>query len=209
LRASWIAKDGRYRVQVFPKGDGRDITQLTHFLKAVRTVAPDASGPPVIIHETGRIVTRAFLVAGVLGLISITILLFAILRRAADVGRVLAPLVLAALLTLGTCAAAGFQLNFANIIALPLLLGVGVTFPIYMVSAWRDGERLLLTSPAGRGMFYSALTTASAFGSLMLSRHPGMRGMGELLTMSLAYTLLATLLFLPALLGPSEYKVGD
>jgi predicted RND superfamily exporter protein len=143
-----------------------------------------------------------------LALIGITTLLFAILRRPADVGRVMAPLLLAGLLTLGTCAAMNFPLNFANIIALPLLLGVGVTFPIYLVSAWRDGEELLLTSPAGRGMFYSALTTGSAFGSLMLSQHPGMASMGALLTMSLAYTLLATLLFLPALLGRPVAKVG-
>jgi predicted RND superfamily exporter protein len=154
-----------------------------------------------MIYETGRIVTGAFATAAALALITITVLLFAVLRKPADVGRVLVPLLFAGLLTLGTCAAAGFALNFANIIALPLLLGVGVTFPIYLVTAWRDGESLLLTSPAGRGMVFSALTTAAAFGSLALSRHPGTAGMGLLLAMALGYTLLATLLMLPALLG--------
>ena len=105
------------------------------------------------------------------------------------------------MLTLGTCPLIGLDLNFANIIALPLLLGIGVTFPIYLVIAWRGGEALLLTSPAGRGMLYSALTTAAAFGSLMLSDHPGTASMGALLALALMFTLLATLLVLPALLG--------
>ncbi|TAL03511.1 MAG: hopanoid biosynthesis-associated RND transporter HpnN [Rhodospirillaceae bacterium] len=201
LRASWIAKDGRYRIQVFPKADGRDVTALADFLAAVRRVAPDASGPPATIYESGRIVTHAFATAAALALVSITGLLFVVLRRPADVGRVLAPLLLAGLLTLGTCAAIGFPLNFANIIALPLLLGVGVTFPIYLVTAWRDGEGLLLTSPSGRGMLFSALTTAAAFGSLALSRHPGTAAMGELLAMALGYVMLTTLFMLPALLG--------
>jgi predicted RND superfamily exporter protein len=119
---------------------------------------------------------------------------------------VLAPLLLAALLTLGTCAATGLALNFANIIGLPLLLGVGVTFPIYLVAAWRDGEGMLLTSPAARAVIFSALTTAGAFGSLALSKHPGTSGLGVLLSIALGYTLLTTLIVLPALLGtpPSE-----
>ncbi len=203
LRATFIARDGRYRVQAFPAGAGADAGNLAQFLAAVRTVAPDAGGAPVAIYESGRVVTNAFATAGALALVTITLLLFVVVRRADDVARVLTPLLFAALLTLGTCALTGFPLNFANIIALPLLLGVGVTFPIYFVSVWRDGEGLLLSSPAGRGMLFSALTTGAAFGSLALSKHPGTAAMGELLAMSLAYTLLATLILLPALLGPA------
>ncbi len=201
LKASWIAADGRYRVQLFPAGDAREITTLTDFVNAVRAVAPDAIGPPVIIYETGKIVTRAFAIAAGLALVTITLLLLAVLRDIGDVLRVLAPLLLAALLTLGTCAATGLALNFANIIGLPLLLGVGVTFPIYLVAAWRDGEGMLLTSPAARGMIFSALTTAGAFGSLAISKHPGTAGLGVLLSLALGYTLLTTLIVLPALLG--------
>jgi hopanoid biosynthesis associated RND transporter like protein HpnN len=209
LRATYIATDGRYRVQAFPAGKGADAESLKQFLFAVRAVAPDAIGSPVVIYETGRIVTRAFLTAAVLALFTITILLFVVVRRPDDVARVLAPLLFAALLTLGTCALVKFPLNFANIIALPLLLGVGVTFPIYFVSAWRDGEGLLLSSPAGRGMVFSALTTAAAFGSLALSKHTGTAAMGMLLTMALAYTLVATLVLLPALLGPAPQRTPD
>jgi len=206
LRDTFMATDGRYRVQIHPKGGGSDGDVLTQFLTSVRTVAPEAFGTPVVIYESGRIVTQAFGIAAGLSLAAITILLFVIIRRIGDVARVMAPLLLAGVLTLGTCALTGFKLNFANIIALPLLLGVGVAFPIYFVTAWREGEEHLLASPAGRGMLYSALTTAAAFGSLAISKHTGTAAMGILLTMALAYTLLATLVFLPALLGAAPQQ---
>ncbi len=202
LRDTFISRDGRYRVQAFPKTVGGNAADLNVFLKAVQTVVPDVIGAPLVIYESGRIVTGAFRTAALLALAAITVLLFIVLRRPADVARVLAPLLLAGLLTLGTCAAVGLAINFANIIALPLLLGVGVTFPIYFVTAWREGEAVLLASPAGRGMLYSALTTGAAFGSLAISTHTGTASLGILLTMALVYTLLATLIFLPALLGP-------
>ncbi len=205
LRSTYISQDGRYRVQVFPAGAGSDGGNLTRFLLAVQHVAPKAFGTPVVIYESGRIVTRAFATAASLSVAAITLLLFAVMRRPGDVLRVLTPLVFAALLTLGTCAITGFALNFANIIALPLLFGVGVTFPIYFVTAWREGESALLSSPAGRGMLYSALTTAAAFGSLAISKHTGTAAMGILLTLALGYTLLATLVLLPALLGPAPH----
>jgi hypothetical protein len=92
-------------------------------------------------------------------------------------------------------------MNFANIIALPLLLGIGVAFKIYYVDAWRNGQTDLLQSPLTRAIFYSALTTATAFGSLWLSSHPGTSSMGKLLALSLVTTLAAAVLFQPALMG--------
>jgi predicted RND superfamily exporter protein len=93
-------------------------------------------------------------------------------------------------------------LNFANIIALPLLLGVGVSFDIYFVMRWRTGYGDLLQSSTARAILFSALTTGTAFGSLALSNHPGTSEMGKLLTLALVYTLLCSFFVLPALLGP-------
>ena len=92
-------------------------------------------------------------------------------------------------------------LNFANIIALPLLLGVGVSFNVYFVMNWRAGRDHPLGSATARAVLFSALTTATAFGSLALSRHPGTASMGALLLLSLGCTLLSTMLFVPALLA--------
>ena len=114
---------------------------------------------------------------------------------------VLAPLLLASLLTLLVAVVLGLPLNFANIIALPLLLGVGVSFNIYFVMNWRNGIDGPLGSATARAIVFSALTTGSAFGSLALSKHPGTASMGVLLLISLGCTLLSSLVFIPALLA--------
>jgi len=146
---------------------------------------------------------RAFVQAGALAVLAIVLLLALTLRRLSDVLLTLAPLALSGLATLGICAAIDLPLNFENIIALPLLAGIGVAFNIYFVIAWRAGGRELLQSSLTRAVIFSALTTGTAFGSLWLSQHPGTSSMGKLLALSLACTLASALLFLPALLeGP-------
>jgi predicted RND superfamily exporter protein len=94
------------------------------------------------------------------------------------------------------------KLNFANIIALPLLLGVGVAFKIYYIMAWRAGQTGLLQSSLTRAVMFSALTTATAFGSLWLSSHPGTSSMGKLMALALVTTMAAAVLFQPVLMGP-------
>jgi hopanoid biosynthesis associated RND transporter like protein HpnN len=201
LKSDWVAADGRARVEVFPKGNGRDNPVLERFVKAVRTVAPDAIGAPVTIQESARIVVRAFITAGILAVAAITILLAAVLRRALDVLLVLAPLFLAALLTASASVLFDLPLNFANIIALPLMLGIGVAFEIYFVINWRAGHVMPLQSSTARAILFSGLTTGAAFGSLAISNHRGTAGMGELLMIALFFTLGCTLFFLPALLA--------
>ena len=144
---------------------------------------------------------RAFLEAGFWALLSIAILLWIVLRRFGDVLLTLVPLLLAGVVTLEICVLIGLKLNYANIIALPLLLGVGVAFKIYYIMAWRAGLTDLLQSSLTRAVFWSALTTATAFGSLYLSSHPGTSSMGELLFISLVCTLSAAVLFQPVLMG--------
>ncbi len=145
---------------------------------------------------------HAFFQAATLALISITIILFLALRRVSDVLVTLVPLLLAGVVTLELTVLFGLPLNFANIIALPLLLGVGVAFKIYYVLAWREGETSLLASSLTRAVLFSALTTATAFASLWLSHHPGTSSLGKLLSLSLVTTLAAAVLFQPILMGP-------
>ncbi|HLI22127.1 MAG TPA: MMPL family transporter, partial [Stellaceae bacterium] len=206
VKNDWVTSDGRARIEVFPKGNVSDNAALVRFVDAVRKVAPNATGTPVTIQESAATVIHAFGTAGIIALIAIAILLFVVLRRIADVALVLAPLLLAGLLTLATGVVAGLPLNYANIIALPLLLGIGVSFDIYFVMRWRAGNSELLQSSTARAILFSALTTGTAFGSLALSNHPGTSDMGKLLMLALAYTLLCTFLLLPALLGPVKDK---
>jgi hopanoid biosynthesis associated RND transporter like protein HpnN len=202
MKAEWLASDGSARVQVFPRDTSNDPAALSAFSDQVLKVAPEASGAPISIRESGRTIVGAFIEAGILSFIAIVILLALVLKRAGDVIRTLAPLILAGLLTLGSCVALNLKLNFANIIALPLLLGIGVAFNIYFVVAWRAGATSFLSSALTRAVIFSALTTATGFGTLWLSSHPGTASMGELLMISLAWTLVTTLFVSPALLGP-------
>jgi hypothetical protein len=208
LKRDWIAPDGRARVEVYPAGDSTDNAVLRHFVETVRTIAPDATGAPVTMYESGRAIVTAFMQAGAWAALAITLVLVVVLKRTADVLLTLAPLLLSGVLTLALCVAIGLPLNYANIIALPLLFGIGVAFNIYFVMAWRRGERNLLASSLARAVIFSALTTASAFGSLWLSPHPGTASMGELLALSLACTLACALVFLPALLAFSSSRRG-
>jgi hopanoid biosynthesis associated RND transporter like protein HpnN len=198
----WTARNGQVRTEVVPKGNTNDSATVQRFARAVLSVEPGATGGAIEIYEWGRAVTTAFIKAGVLAIISIAILLWLVLRRIGDVLLTLIPLLVAAAATLEICALSGFALNYANIIALPALLGVGVAFKIYYVMAWRRGEYNFLQSSLTRAVFFSALMTATAFGSLWFSAHPGISSMGKLLALSLACTLASAALFQPALMGP-------
>jgi predicted RND superfamily exporter protein len=202
LVQEWVAQDGRERVEATPKGDPNDSETLRHFASAVLAAEPRATGQAVDTVEWARTILSAFVQAGACALLSITILLWIVLRRFSDVMLTLIPLLVAAAVTLEICALSGFALNYANIIALPVLLGVGVAFKIYYVMEWRRGETNFLQSSLTRAVFFSALMTATAFGSLWLSRHPGMSSMGKLLALSLLCTLAAAALYQPALMGP-------
>jgi hopanoid biosynthesis associated RND transporter like protein HpnN len=211
LMADWVLKDGRARVEVLPR-DGRDDNDaLRQFASAVQAVAPGATGWPIYTSSSGDSVVDAFLQAGGYSIFAILVLLAVTLRRVRDVVLTMLPVLLSGLLTFATCGVLHLPLNFTNIIALPLLFGIGVAFNIYFVVAWRAGETSLLQSSLMRAVVFSALTTATAFGALWLSTHPGTASMGRLLMISLAWEIFVTLLVRPALLAlpPVAVKAAD
>jgi uncharacterized protein len=151
--------------------------------------------------EAANTMVTAFLEAAVFSVLAIALILFIALRRWIDVALTLVPLLVAGVVTMEICVIIGLKLNFANIIALPLLLGVGVAFKIYYIVAWRSGETNFLQSSLTRAIFFSACTTAIAFGSLWFSYHPGTSSMGKLMALALLTTLAAAVIFQPALLA--------
>jgi len=206
---SWKTKDGLQRIEALPRGDPNDNDTLRKFASAVLAAEPNSIGGPVSILRSGDTVVNAFIHAGIYALLVISLLLWLALRRVTDVLLTLVPLLVAGAVTLEICVLIGLPLNFANIVALPLMLGIGVAFKIYYVTAWRSGRTNLLQSSLTRAIFFSALTTATAFGSLWLSSHPGTASMGKLLALSLLTTLAAVLLFQPALMGKPRSDVGE
>ena len=202
LARNWVSASGQARIEAAPSGNADDNATLIRFANAVRTIDANAMGEPIAVQESGNTVVKAFIEAGLWALLSISILLYIVLRRVTDVLMTLVPLLLAGVVTLEITVLIGLPLNFANIIALPVMLGLGVAFKIYFVMAWRAGTTNLLQSSLTRAVFFSAMTTATAFGSLWLSNHPGTSSMGKLLALSLVCTLAAAILFQPALMGP-------
>lgn len=198
-----------YRLQVFPVADVDDNQALEAFVAEVRTIAPNATDTPIINVEASRAVIEAFQLAFALALIVIGLLLYFLLDKKTDVLIALLPLLLAGLFTTATTVIFDFPFNFANIIALPLLLGIGVDSAVHMIhrhrSALPDDTFLLGTSTA-RAVLISSLTTMCSFGNLAISPHQGTASMGVLLTIGLSLSLLTTLFVLPSLLTHFDEK---
>src|SRR6202012_5432473 len=162
-------------------------------------------GPAISLYESGRTVIYAFVEAGAVPLAALALLLLIALPRGSDVLLTLIPLLLAGTVTLEICALTHTVINFANIIALPMLLGVGVAFKIYYILAWREGKTRLLESSLTRAVIFSAMTNAVAFGSMWSSSYPGMSSMGKMMALALLCTMAAAVLFQPVLMGPPRH----
>jgi hopanoid biosynthesis associated RND transporter like protein HpnN len=201
LKRDWVLPDGRARLQALPKAAVNGGQTLRRWVKAALKAVPEAAGSAVWILKSADTITNAFQIAAYSALAVIAIILSLALQRWLDVVLVMTPLLISGLLTALVLALFGLSLNFANIIALPLLLGVGVSFNIYFVMNWRSGATRFLGSATARAVLFSALTTSTAFGSLALSRHPGTASMGVLLLISLGSTVMTTLFFVPAMLA--------
>ena len=203
IAANQVAADGRARLEVFPKEDLRDREALTRFVQSVKGVAANAIGSSVVILEAGNAVVAAFWQAGIISVALISVLLLAVLNRWLDMVLVFAPLTLAALLTVAASVIFDIPFNFANIIVLPLLFGLGVASGIHLMLRQREENSVsgVLETSTPRAVVFSALTTIGSFGSIALSSHPGMASMGLLLTISISLTLGCTLVVLPALMG--------
>jgi hopanoid biosynthesis associated RND transporter like protein HpnN len=214
LRRQWVSADGLYRIDISPKENVNEDAALIRFADAIEAAAPQATGAPVAYVAGARTVMGAFAQAFASAFVLITLLLLVLLRSVLDTVRALVPLVLGSLLLAATSVVIHLELNFANVIALPLLLGIGVDIGIVIL--WRarhaaPGENNPVMTSTGAAVAVSALTTLTSFASLMLSVHRGMFSMGLLLTVGLLLYLACTFLVLPSLLAktPAENRTGN
>jgi hopanoid biosynthesis associated RND transporter like protein HpnN len=209
LKERMVAADGRARVEVLPREDLNDNEALARFVDGVRAVAPQTTGSAVSILEWSRATVRSVREAMALAVIAVALVVFLLWRRIGDVALVMAPLLLALLLTCATMVLIDLPVNFVNIVVMPLLLGIGVDSGIHLVHRHRTaqqadphswaGEDLLSTSTA-QAVFFSALTTMASFGSLALASHRGIASLGSYLLIGVTYMLLCNLVLLPALI---------
>ena len=210
LTSHYTAQDGRTRVEVFPAENTGANRALRRFVSSVQQKAPRAIGSPVSILEGGQTIIDACVQATLLAIMVSALLLLVVLRRLSETGFVLLPLVLTLLLTVAACLVLGIPLNPANVIALPLVLGLGIAFGIYLILRRRETGSLVevLRSSTSQAVFFSALTTMASFGALGLSHHPGMAGLGLLLVVVLILAMVCALVILPALLAEWEQRRG-
>ena len=204
------APDGSARVQIFPSQNLRSEQALRDFTASVAAVAPGASGIAFNLLALEEATRSSFLQALLSAAALIALILLGLWRRPADALRVLAPLGLAAVLSVAAMGLLDIPFNFVNVIVIPLMLGIGVDSGIHLVHRARSlgsAEALLGTTTA-RAVFFSALTTTLSFGSLGLSSHVGLASLGILLTLGMLLTVFANLVVLPALIASAPRAGG-
>lgn len=201
IKDRWISASGFYRLQIFPKKNMDDLDNLREFILDAQRVDPNVTDLPVTYLESMNEVITAFKQAFAIAFIATTLILLLVLRSIRDTVLVLLPLLLASLFTAAATVILKIPFNFANIIALPLLFGLGVDSGIHMAHRLHyireNGGNLLGTSES-KGVFYGALTTIFSFSSLALTSHKGTASMGLLLAVGLLLTLICALVVLPA-----------
>ena len=209
LSSRWVSKSGKYLLEISPVENLQNNGALERFVEQLQSRFPNVIGSPVISVEGGKAVVSAFKQAFLTALIVISFLLFILLDRRRDVLLIMIPILMAAMLTAATSVVFSIPLNFANIIALPLLLGIGVDSGIHILHRYRNAppkDGIILATSSARAVVVSSLTTIVSIGNLSFSSHLGTASMGILLTIGISMTLLCTLIILPSLLATTNNK---
>ena len=212
FRERYIGQSGKWLLQIFAKDCLWDFAPLEHFTQQIQTVDPEATGKPFSTVEGLKAMRNGFQWAGLYALIVITVVLLLDFRNLQSTIIALTPLVIGVAVSLGIMGLCGVPLNPANMIAFPLILGVGVDNGVHILHDYlvrRRSGKSTVSYPIGRGVLVKALTTMIGFGTLMTSRERGLASLGLVLTLGVACCMLAALVFLPAvlrLLGRSETK---
>jgi hopanoid biosynthesis associated RND transporter like protein HpnN len=203
LVARWVGPQGQELIEISPAENTYDNAAARRFVAAARAAVGTVTGLPVVHEEASATVIQAFRLAFAYALIMVLVVLWFFELRFMEAALIIGPVLLASVVTAGATVALGVDFNFANIIALPLLLGVGVDNGIHVVHRARHGaafDARRLRDSTSRAVFASGLTTIASFGNLAFSSHLGMASMGRLLTLGMIAALVASLLVLPALL---------
>lgn len=206
IKSHWISSTGLHRVLITPEKDQNKPENLKQFVTQVQTVDNTVSGLPIINQAGGDAIVKAFIKAFSGAFVAIVMLLLLMYRSIRKTLLIIMPLLLAALLTGATNVLLDNPFNFANIIALPLLLGMGIDSSILIMHRHHSNsceDENLLQSSATRGIIFSSITTLCSFSSLAFTAHQGMASMGLVLAIGLTFTVMCSLIVLPAFSGKS------
>jgi hypothetical protein len=207
VRRMFVGKTGKFLVQVFPREDIWEREPLVKFVREVRQIAPGVTGTPLGLYEFIDILLRGYIKAALWAFLVITVLIFADFRNAYAALLTLLPLVVGMIWMVGVMVVGGINFNPANIMVLPLIVGIGVAYGIYVVQRYREShEATFYSKSTGRAVVLSALTSMFAFASLLVGAHRGIRSLGLVMTIGIIACLIAALALLPALLDTARRK---
>jgi hopanoid biosynthesis associated RND transporter like protein HpnN len=207
FRGEWISGDGQVRVRFLPSSDLATAAAMRTFTERVETVAPRPAGAPAAITGAGKAILLSFVEAIAYTVIAIALVVVLLRRRLSDVLLVLAPLAVASIWTVAGSAALDLPFNFANIIVIPLLIGLGVASSIHMVARAREveheegagqGTAAVLSTSTPLAVLITQLNTVAAFATLAVAKHLGLFSMGVLLGLAIFFVLVVSLIVLPS-----------
>lgn len=204
LRRKFIGENGRFLLQVHPKVDIWEKAGAAQFVRELRTVDPDVTGPPVITYEATVLMERAYLTGGAYAFVLVGGLSLLMIRRLGPSLLGLVPMALGVLWTIGLMYLTGIKFNLANIWGLPLIIGTAAEFGLNVILSNLEGRRHggpLVARSAVLGVTLNGITTMVGFGSLMIASHQGIFSLGLLLTLGSACGLAAALIVLPVVLS--------
>jgi hopanoid biosynthesis associated RND transporter like protein HpnN len=210
LRNRFIGRSGKYLLQVYPRDNVWERGPQEVFVRELRTIDPDATGTPVQLLEYTTLLKDSFIEAAWYALAAIMVLVLIHFRRLSDVILSLVPVGVGTLWMAGLMGWVGVPFNPANIMTLPLVVGIGVTNGIHILNRFAE-ERTpsILAKSTGKAVVVSGLTTIAGFGSLMLAEHQGIASLGFVMSVGVAACMIAALTFLPALLRWQLGRAGQ
>lgn len=209
LRKRFISKKGRYLITIFPGVDIWDIDQREKFLRQLRTVDPNVVGNAVHMFESSRLMLEGYIHGGIYALGAIVIFVLLTFKTLKTVFLIFLPVVVGSIWTIGIMDLLGVRFNLANLVILPLILGIGVVNGIHIIHRYReetDKKTTVLSKSTGKAVILSSLTTMIGFGSMMIADHQGIYSLGLVLTVGVGSCLVASVTFLPAILKLSTIK---
>jgi uncharacterized protein len=209
LRKRYISQKGKYVAHIFPSVDIWDLDERQKYLDALRSVDPNVTGTAVHMFESTRLMTEGYVNGGLYAMTAIIMYVFFLFRNLRTVFFVLLPVLVGSIWTVGVMELIGLKLNMANLVILPLILGIGVVNGIHIIHRYREEENKhvsILAKSTGQAVLLSSLTTMIGFGSMMVANHYGVFSLGMVLTLGVFNCLIASVTFLPALLKLSSIR---
>jgi len=203
LRERYISEQGKFLITVFPSVNIWDLKKRQQYLKDLRSVDPNVTGSAVHMFNSTKLMTEGYINGGIYAMTAIIIYVLIIFRSLRTVLFILVPVVAGSIWTLGIMDLTGLKLNMANMVILPLILGIGVVNGIHIVHRYReesDKNQVVLSKSTGQAVILSSLTTMIGFGSMMVADHYGVYSLGLVLSLGVFCCLIASITFLPALL---------